>query len=323
MATPTGTISAIDLNAEIIRETDVEVNLTRTRSLGEDDVRFLAGIPTGPISFADLRGRTWFFTINLISNVDSANIRILARIAGWDEQSPLQFIINSGVRVGPGFTLSETGSSAALVSTGDFPRGLNVINNGQVIGRGGGGGNGFGNGRGSRSASSTSGTGGRAGVEFSRTTRLINNGQIAGGGGGGGGAAAADQSDLGFGQRKTAAASSGAGPAGNGSRGSATTQASDSQAVTLGGKGGITTAGARASEAVARARMDFAYTQNSSQSAARGGAAGGLGAGGGAGVARRGDTLSAAGGGAAGLAIRRNRLITLVVQGTLNGPVEN
>ena len=328
MALPTGPISFRDINTEIIQPTQIGAsNPTTTRSLGDADVRIIANRTSGSISFADLRGRSWFFNIIISSNRGGTNIRNLAVSAGWNGQQAVQFVINSGVRVGPGSVTSESGSAAGLVSRGEFPRGLTVVNNGQVIGQGGTGGSGFGNGRGSRSASSTAGGSGTAAVEFSRTTRLFNNGQIAGGGGGGGGAAAADQSDLGFGQRKTAVASSGAGGAGSGSRGNATTQADNAQARTLGGNGGITTAGARAAEAVARSRMDatlgYGIITNSSQSAARGGGAGGLGASGGGGVARRGDRQSAAGGGAGGLAIRRNRLITMIVQGSLIGPVEN
>lgn len=316
MATPTGTISISDLNAEIIRETEFEPNLTKQRSLGEDDVRVLAGKPTGPISFNDLRGKTWFFTIIVSSNRSGTNIRTLATDAGWDGTQAVQFIINSGVRIGP--------DTAALVSTGDFPFGLTVVNNGQIIGRGGNGGNGSAVSRFSnRSASSTTGQNGFTGVRFSSTTRLINNGQIAGGGGGGGGAASADQSDLGFGQRLTGTASSGAGGAGSGQRGSVSLSVSDSEASTLGGNGGITAAGTRAARARARARMDFGYATNSSTSESRGGAAGGLGAAGAAGGELRGDRPSASGGGSAGFAITQRRLITMVVQGTITGPIEN
>lgn len=53
MTTPTGTITMADINAEICRAA------TAQTSLNDAPVRLLAGIPSGPISMNDLRGKTF------------------------------------------------------------------------------------------------------------------------------------------------------------------------------------------------------------------------------------------------------------------------
>jgi hypothetical protein len=314
MATPTGTISFNDVNQEIgIREPNQRI------SFADFDVRVLADKRQAgeTISFADLRGREWFFTVTLPSSSSTANIRTIAQNAGWNGDQAVRFIINSGFRVGPGSIATERGNTAALVSRGTFPFGIELVNNGEIVGGGGNGGNGTGN-------SSSAGSAGVAAMELSTQTRLINNGRIAGGGGGGGGAGASSRTNAGgFNNASTTAtaASSGAGGAGSGSRGTAS-----AQQTTRGGDGGVFTAGARANEASSRNMPSGSYAR-SARAAARGGAAGVNGANGGAGAADGDNTGGntnrfTSGGGAGGLAIRRARLVTIVTQGTLNGGIE-
>ena len=318
MALPTGPISFRDLNTEIVTSGASDI-----RSLGDEDVRVIANVLTGPISLANLRGRSWFFTITVSSNRSGTNIRTLANNAGWNGLQAVQFIINSGVRVGPDSINSDTGNLASLVSRGQFPRGITLVNNGTIIGQGGRGGDAEAastrdsSGTGRTAAASPGGPGGAA-VEFSDTTRIINNGLIGGGGGGGGGAAAADF-DSGSTYRSSvsvAAASSGAGGAGFGTAGVARILADTGTSSTTEGENGAATINIGT---VLSAVADF----EGARAVATGGSGGTRGANGAAGNASAGDTRNARPGGAGGLAIRRSRFVTIVVSGQIFGGVEN
>ena len=60
MALPTGTISMSDVNSELGRAWN------QTIDLNDSQVRQLAGIPSGAISMADLRGKTSTEYVNVV-----------------------------------------------------------------------------------------------------------------------------------------------------------------------------------------------------------------------------------------------------------------
>lgn len=117
------------------------------------------------------------FAFTISSNQSGANLRTLAINAGWNQSSKLIATINGGVYV----SSNSTGTPALTVS-GSFPGGVELTNNGIIVGMGGAGGAG-----GSSSSGSAGGAGGTA-LSVSSAITITNNGTIAGGGGGGGGA---------------------------------------------------------------------------------------------------------------------------------------
>lgn len=156
---------------------NVELGLasTTTISLNQTSVRTLFGVASGPISMNNGYGKANAFGLVYSANTSNVNVRTAALAAGWDGTSKLNVTINSGVVI---FSTS-TGSYAMTVS-GSFPGGVEIINNGTILGRGGDGG----------SSTVNGGNGGPALLVQSAVTINNTSGRIAGGGGGGGGGAA-------------------------------------------------------------------------------------------------------------------------------------
>ena len=173
MALPSsGAISLQQVNIELGRSS------TATISLNDSITRGLFGKASGVISLLDGRGKSSQFGLTIASNLTSpTNLNSYAVSQGWDGASKIVVTINSGVVVS-----SNTTASPALTIDGSYPGGLEVINNGTIVGMGGTGGTGtwFSGGGGSGF------TGGTA-LSVSSAVTLTNNGTIAGGGGGGGG----------------------------------------------------------------------------------------------------------------------------------------
>lgn len=307
MALPTGQISMSQVNVEL------GLSSTATISLNQANVRTLAGVPSGAISMQTLQGKANEFAFTIASNVTNANLRTLAVNAGWNQTSKVVATINSGIYIS-----SNSTGTPALTINGSFPGGVELTNNGFIIGRGGNGGVG-------RSISSTNGStsgganGGQGGLALavSVAASVRNNGTIAGGGGGGGGGAASAVFDSYFGQLTQ----TGAGGGGGGGRSSAAANAS------AGGGGVVTTNNNRgiingASGGVGTLSAAGGGGLNG-YNVGRGGNGGGWGAAGGGSTSvsprtRYGANLS---GGAGGAAVSGNSNITYLATGTRLGAI--
>jgi len=205
-----GAISFNDINVEL------GVAGTTQASLNQASYRTLAGVPSGAISMSDFYGKANQFNLTISSNQTNVNLATFATSAGWNGTTKLIATINSDVYV----SSNSTGTPALTVS-GSFPNGVELINNGFIIGMGGGGG-----GRDSTVFGQPAVAGGGAGGALSVSSAIsINNaGTIAGGGGGGGqgGDSFNDVSAAGYfgggggGGRSSAAANSAGGASRNG-----------------------------------------------------------------------------------------------------------
>lgn len=138
----------------------------------------------GAISMNEFYGKrltspTFSFTIS--SNQVNANLRSLAVAAGWNQSSAVIATINSGVYIS-----SNSTGTPALTINGSFPGGVQLVNNGVIVGMGGNGGAGAGI-SGNFTLSAGSGSGGGGALSVSVGVTITNNNTIAGGGGGGGG----------------------------------------------------------------------------------------------------------------------------------------
>lgn len=170
-----GQISFNDINVEL------GVSGTTQASLGQTSYRTLAGVPSGQISMSNFYGKANQFAFTIGSNQTNANLRTLAINAGWNQTSKVVATISAGIYI----SSNSTGTPGLTIS-GSFPGGLELINNGFIVGMGGDGGRG-------RAAESTDGTVGSAGglaLSVSVGATITNNGTIGGGGGGGGGGGA-------------------------------------------------------------------------------------------------------------------------------------
>ena len=142
-------------------------------------------VPTsGAISISNFYGATAEFTATLSSNATNVNLRAVAVSQGWDQITPLNFVVASGV-----YAYSNSTGTAGLIVSGTFANGLKLTNNGFIVGKGGNGGNG------GRMApfdqyGSIAGSGGSSGgiaLTVLSPLTLYNAGTIGGGGGGGSG----------------------------------------------------------------------------------------------------------------------------------------
>lgn len=169
MALPaSGSIKLSDVNTEL------GLTSTAAITLGTAGVRTLFGIGSGGIKLGDGYGKANEFGFTIASNASNVDVATAATAAGWNGSSKLVVTIDSGVYV----SASSTGNAALTVS-GTFAGGVELVNNGYIVGMGGAGG----------SATAYSGGSGSAGglaLSASSAITITNNGTIAGGGGGGG-----------------------------------------------------------------------------------------------------------------------------------------
>lgn len=169
-----GAISLSQVNQELGQASPYNQYIT----LGDAAVRNLFNVWTNPISMSDGYGKANQFSFTISSNQTNANLRTLAINAGWNQSSKVVATINSGV-----YLSSNDTNVDALTINGSFPGGVQLINNGTIVGRGGAGGNGQGA---PYTGGSNGGAGGRA-LNVATAVTITNNGTIAGGGGGGAG----------------------------------------------------------------------------------------------------------------------------------------
>ncbi len=263
---------------------------------------------SGALSFSDFYGKrltspTFSFTIS--SNQTNANLRTLAINAGWNQSSKVVATISSGVYI----SSNSTGTPALTVS-GSFPGGVDLINNGTIVGMGGAGGK--------AAYAGTAGGGGGTALSAQTSVYVVNNGIIAGGGGGGGGGgvwivpiyngegdqigATAYHGSGGGGGRSSAAANSAGG--GTGSAGAPYVTANNYAGT--GGAGTLSGPGSYGS----RPSINHSY----------GGAGGDWGAAGANGTNRSGAT-GATGGGAGGYAVTGNGYVSWGATGTRYGAI--
>ena len=180
MALPSsGSISLGQVNTEL------GVSATATRSLNDATTRTLFGVGSGQISLSQGYGKANQFAFTISANQTNADLRTLALNAGWNGSSKVVATINSGV-----YLTSNSTGTPGLIVTGSFPGGLDLINNGYIVGMGGNGGSG-----GSSGGGGSGGSGG-TGLAVSTGVTITNNGTIAGGGGGGGGGGGSRVEDV-------------------------------------------------------------------------------------------------------------------------------
>jgi hypothetical protein len=166
-----GAISFNNINVEL------GVSGTTQASLGQTSYRNLAGVASGAISMSNFYGKANEFAFAIASNQTNANLRTLAVNAGWNQSSKVVATINSGIYIS-----SNSTGTPALTINGSFPGGVQLTNNGLIIGMGGAGGNTF-----AGYGPAYNGSAGGGALSVSVATTITNNGTIGGGGGGGGG----------------------------------------------------------------------------------------------------------------------------------------
>jgi len=153
-------------------------NGTTQISLNDTAVRTLAGVTTPGSTIimpTNFYGKSNAFTLTITSNTSNANLATLATSAGWNGTSLLNATINSSVVL----SASSTGNYGLTVN-GSFPAGVNLTNNGYILGMGGNGGDSH------RFLGLPGGSGGTAMLISSAITVDNASGVIGGGGGGGG-----------------------------------------------------------------------------------------------------------------------------------------
>lgn len=283
MALPSsGSISLNQVNIELGRSG------TTTISLNDTIVRTLFGVVSGSITMSNGLGKANQFTLTIATDTANLNVRTAALAAGWNGTSKVVCTINSGVTV-----YSTSTGAYALTINGSFPGGVELVNNGTILGKGGSGA-GYG--------SAGNGTSGGPGLLVQSAVTINNgSGRIAGGGGGGGaGANYAYCYNYNYKQQVcygwiNAYGGAGGGGIGNGAGGSG------------GGGGGTLTA------AGAGGAGTWGYYCVGS-----GGSGGSYGSSGGAGG---GPCGGAGGGGYGGGAVVGNSFITWTATGTRNGSI--
>ena len=181
MALPSsGAISLNQVNVELGNAGTASINMNSAA------VRGLFGVASGAISMSDGYGKSSQFAFSITSTQTNANLRTLAVNAGWDQSTAVVATIDSGVRM----TSSAVGTPGLTIN-GAWPGGIELVNNGTIVGRGGNGGAGGVGGTGNTSQNSaqpgSAGSAGGLALTISVAASIRNNGTIAGGGGGGGG----------------------------------------------------------------------------------------------------------------------------------------
>jgi hypothetical protein len=141
----------------------------------------------------------WSGAIKLTLSTNQAtptDLRVWALANGWDGTSGLQVTVDTGIILS-----SDNSATPALTITGDFPKGVTLINRGRIIGQGGAGGRGswrYGDGDSVELVGEAGYAGGTA-IDVSVAVIIDNQGEILGGGGGGGGSEAAHSDGYGTG----------------------------------------------------------------------------------------------------------------------------
>lgn len=289
---------------------------TTQASLGQTSYRNLAGVASGQISMSNFYGKANQFAFTISASQTNANLRTLAVNAGWNQSTRVVATVASGVYIS-----SNATNTPALTVNGSFPNGVQLINNGFIVGRGGNGGNG---GNASTptvvgdttypgtAAPGAAGTAGGGALSVSTAITITNNGTIAGGGGGGGGGGGHWESVTSGDSSYTNAFGGGGGGGGrssaaaNSSGGAGGTASGSNGSIINGGAGGTGTVSANGAGGTR------------SGSAGLGGAGGGWGASGASGGAGLGGAGAGAG---AGYAVSGNGNVSWAATGTRLGAI--
>jgi hypothetical protein len=166
MALPSsGPLSLSQVNTELDLTPKSQINLNSAI------VRALFERPSGTISFSNGYGKASAFVATITTNQSNLNLRSWALANGWNGTSVATITVAPGV-----YIWSNNTSIPALTIDGSWAGGLELVNNGFIIGMGGAGGYGLQNGFAGGSA-----------ISLGISTSIRNNNYIAGGGGGGGG----------------------------------------------------------------------------------------------------------------------------------------
>ena len=270
------------------------------------------GIPaSGTISVNDFRGKSSIFTFSITTNQTDANLRTLAIAAGWDESTPVEATIDSGIYISGSV---GNNSTPALTIDGAWAAGVTLFNNGTIAGCGGGGGVG-----GGTNANGSDGLTAGLALLVSVAVTLQNNGTIAGGGGGGGGGGG---SRVAWTSRGGGGSQTSRGGGGGGGRSGATSSAGGIAGLGAGaGSAGTTSSGGGGgvgSYTASGSRWSRGGNGGGGGEYGAGGAGGGGGTTGGSGTKTN---RSGGGGGAAGQAISGNSNITYTETGTILGAI--
>jgi len=296
--------------------TELGLSSTATISLNDAAVRTLAGVGASPatIAITDLSGKSNTFSFTISTGQTNANLRTLAVNAGWPGASKVIATIGSGIYIS-----SNSTGTPALTVNGSFPGGVELINNGLIVGMGGNGG------AGRNIASGPSGNGGAAGsagglaLSVSVALTLNNLGTVAGGGGGGGGGQAGSE----FGGKQFTGCGGGGGGGGRSSNAANSSAGAGGTATGLNNNypGSAGTAGTVSS--AGGGGLGGVYRTSPSQRGGNGGAGGGWGTSGSTGgnivtLTNNGGPFA---GGAAGGCITGNSNITYINTGTRLGSI--
>ena len=300
MALPSsGAISFSQINTEL------GVSSTAQRSLNDSTTRTLFGKASGAISMSDGYGKANQFAFTISSNQTNANLRSLAVAAGWDQSSKVVATIGSGVYIS-----SNSTGAPGLTINGSFPGGVELVNNGFIVGMGGAGGGGGGDYRQPPYSNyGQAGFGGGLALSVSVGVSINNVGSIAGGGGGGGGGGAG-----------SAAGYISPGGGGGGGRTGLTNSAGGVRGTVGGSTGGSAgAAGTSSNPGGGGGGGSFGNSKDGNFSTGgTGGSGGGWGASGSSGASAN---WSGGGGGSAGAAVSGNSNITWVSTGTRLGAI--
>lgn len=169
-------------NSISLSQVNTELGLSSTAqiSLNNSAVRSLFGVASGAISMSQGYGKANQFAFNLTAGAN-VDLRSQAVAAGWNGTSKVVATLASGT------VYSNSTGSAAMTISGSFPNGVQFINSGLIVGRGGNGGaSGAANGQNAQ-ANGNPGAGAGPALLVSTAVTITNNSTIAGGGGGGGG----------------------------------------------------------------------------------------------------------------------------------------
>tara|TARA_R110000796_G_scaffold182730_1_gene299229 strand:+ start:585 stop:1421 length:837 start_codon:yes stop_codon:yes gene_type:complete len=275
--------------------------------LNDSTTRGLFGIASGGISISNGYGKSNQFAFSITSSQTNANLRTLAVNAGWNQSSSLLATINSGVVM-----TSNSVGTPGLTINGSFPGGVELVNNGTIVGDGGNGGKGGDSAFTGQSVGLAGSAGGLA-LTISVAASIRNNGTIAGGGGGGGGAGGWRLQTSGG---KDAQYSNNGGGGGGGGRSSLTNSSGGSKGLAYSNPAGVVRPGFAGGAGTFNAAGAGGNGGFSGQP--RGGNGGGWGAGGAAGT-KYSSGANGGGGGGAGAATSGQANVTWLATGTRLG----
>ena len=157
---PSGQISLSQVNTEL------GYSSTASITMNDSAVRTLFGVSSGAISMSNGWGKANAWAGTITSNQSNLNLRTWATGAGWNGSSKATITVNAGVWI-----WATTTGTAGMTINGSWPGGCFLVNNGNIIGKGGGQNN------------DTAGEAGGPAISLGVNCTITNNSYIAGGGG--------------------------------------------------------------------------------------------------------------------------------------------